>query len=182
MTCDKCGASNPTIHLTQIFSGVRTTHNFCEDCAPVDLRQTSQQIKSGTFDPEAQWQEKWERIHAEHPEYSCEAYSFVQKAIFHHHSKMDAQVQQGSGNILDLFESCQAYAKELYGESAKSQLEAWGVETFLDVGEIFILISSDLGNGLRSSDLEIQLAKMHEQMREGLRQKYGGTLFLSDES
>jgi len=70
-----------------------------------------QEIKSGTFDPEAQWKAKWERLHAEHSAFACEAYSFVQKSIHRHYS----QSQQASRNIPDLLESCQAYAKALYG-------------------------------------------------------------------
>jgi uncharacterized repeat protein (TIGR04138 family) len=180
MTCSKCGASNATIHLTQVMNGVRTTHDYCEHCAPFDLKQTTQQIKDGTFDLEAQWQAKWERLHAAHPVYAREAYSFVQKAISHDSLQRKDVPPQGSRKISQLLEGCQVYAKELYGESAQSQLEAWGIKTFLDVGEIFLLINSDGIKGKLSPDLEKRREEMQEQLRENLRQKYGEAPFLPD--
>jgi uncharacterized repeat protein (TIGR04138 family) len=101
-----------------------------------------QEIEGGTFDPEAQWQAKCEKLHAEHPEYSSEAYRFVQKSILQDYFKRDAEPPKGSRSFSALLESCQDYANEVYGASAKAQLKSWGIETYLDVGEILILNGS----------------------------------------
>jgi uncharacterized repeat protein (TIGR04138 family) len=140
------------------------------------------EMKSGTFDPEAQWKAKWEKLHAEHPEYSSEAYDFVQKSMFHDHLKRNVQLQEGSRNISALIESCHAYAKELYGESARARLKSWGIDSFLDVGEIIILIGSGGARGMLNPDLERRLEEIHEKMRANLRRKYGQLPFLPEEA
>jgi len=60
-------------------------------------------------------------------------------------------------------------------------LKSWGIETFLDVGEIFLLINSGGIKGKLDPSLEKRRQEMHETMRETLRKKYGQLPFLSND-
>ena len=180
MNCSQCGAANATIHLTQIIDGARTTRDFCESCAPEDIRKRMQEIKGGTFNPEAEWKAKWEKLHAEHPEFSSEAFSFVQQGLSHNRNIMNDPAQEVSLSFSDVLESCQAYAKEIYGESAKAKLKSCGIETFGDVGEIMILLGSGGFKGELDPAFRDRLEDMRRKIRENLRQKYSESPFLAE--
>lgn len=142
MTCDHCGAPDATIHLTQVINGVSTSQNFCENCSPFEIRQTMQEVKNGTFDPQAQWQARYEKIHAKHPRFSIEAYRFVQESLLKEIQERRSLPHQGSQDFSILVEACRVYAIEVYGKSARAQFRSWGIETCADVGEIIVLLNT----------------------------------------
>jgi uncharacterized repeat protein (TIGR04138 family) len=170
-TCVKCGAKNPTIHITQSFDGIADRRDYCEACFdPVELKaELKEAARAGNepqfkaaFDAQVQKIEnalgpKLEELCEFDPRFSREAYEFVLKSLFYALMK-DAILPQHSrchsrhATARELIDAGQIYARETWGTSAKAQLKRWGIETSSDVGDVVFLLVENGFLGRRPDD------------------------------
>jgi uncharacterized repeat protein (TIGR04138 family) len=99
------------------------------------------------FDPDDTYRGRLQRLLAEDPRYSPEAYLFVRESLAYAQevlglgaegTRSESSGEQGDRHLTgqQLCEACRLYALEQYGLMAQKVLQAWGVRTTGDLGEI----------------------------------------------
>jgi uncharacterized repeat protein (TIGR04138 family) len=162
MTCSKCGASNPVVHLSGTIDGVSDKRAYCKACfalseftdetvmeriglyesqqVKAELEKNLQQLTT-VFGPKLD--ELAERDHR----FPREAYDFIFQSL-KYAMIMDASPPPSRSRHVtarQLVEACESFANETYGASAKSQLKSWGIETSSNVGDlVFLLVENGL--------------------------------------
>jgi uncharacterized repeat protein (TIGR04138 family) len=174
MTCAKCGALNPTVHLTRIVDGNATQSHYCESC--FDLTQfkagmtLSAKVRAtpqsqADFQSKAQPRPRVPPMHSsfkalldelcsKEPRFALEAYHFVLMGLSRAVKKaaIPSQVHPRHVTARQLVEGCDLHLKEAYGPSAAEQLKTWGIGASADIGDIVFLLVEYGGLGKRPED------------------------------
>jgi uncharacterized repeat protein (TIGR04138 family) len=147
MLCTVCNERIATIHLTCVLGDTVSKKDLCEICGKevMDLPQNGleSQLQPPPFD------ETLDRIVDRDPRYPKKAYLFVVGAFVEAYEKrmIDPRAKPlfSEPSAIELLEMFREHALTNFGTNAKAILNAWGIRSCEDFGEIiFNLIDSKL--------------------------------------
>jgi uncharacterized repeat protein (TIGR04138 family) len=155
MPCLKCGASNPTFHLTQVLDGVKKTRDYCESCFDLGAiseemgveakacAQSQNKAESNSRIQQAKnaFRVKLEEICESDPRFSFEAHEFILKSLQKALTSNGRPRRCGEHiNASQVVNSVCTRARKEWGSDAPTQLKRLGIESSSDVGEIIFLL------------------------------------------
>jgi len=97
---------------------------------------------------------KFEELCAGEPRFSVEACEFILMAVSHA-ARKDTTFQRKCGLNLtarELVKTCEEYARDTFGPSAKGTLKSWGLETSSDIGHLVFLLVENRILGKREDE------------------------------
>jgi uncharacterized repeat protein (TIGR04138 family) len=146
MLCNECNQRQAKVHITEIVGDKTTTRHLCQVCGQSFI--SSARIGSSQMTPDDMGTDYvLTEIIARDERYTRDAYHFVlggcQKVWEKQFAAGDFTVTHISGG--QLLEAFRKHALNMFGNEAKSKLNAWGIFKCEDFGEIvFNLIGAGL--------------------------------------
>jgi len=139
MLCEKCHKQEATIHLARIVAGAMTSHDYCGDCGePVLTDFHEGAARPALLNPADIWSDALDQVLTPGDDYAKAAYLFIFDGL---ERAMTRRKQGPHVTGRELLEALHDLAQEKFGRKAKATLNAWGVFTCEDFGEmVFSLV------------------------------------------